>query len=131
MGTVLGSILDPAADKLLMTTMVVTLAMKGMLPRKLIGLHCECCVDIRRPVVPLAGLILGRDVLLSLSAFYFRFASLPPPVPLFFPASLVDLTDHEVPTRKLLPVTGTFRYLPLKSNRLISPNTTLLSSFSW
>lgn len=33
MGTVLGSILDPAADKLLMTTMVVTLAMKDMLPR--------------------------------------------------------------------------------------------------
>lgn len=33
MGTVLGSIMDPAADKLLVTTMVVTLAMKGMLPR--------------------------------------------------------------------------------------------------
>ncbi|KAL8280938.1 hypothetical protein RQP46_006617 [Phenoliferia psychrophenolica] len=61
MGTVLGSILDPAADKLLMTTMVVTLAMKGMLP------------------LPLAALILGRDVALSISAFYFRFASLPQP----------------------------------------------------
>ena len=35
MGSVLGSILDPAADKLLMTTMVVTLAMKSMLPRSL------------------------------------------------------------------------------------------------
>lgn len=34
MGTVLGSILDPAADKLLMTTMVVTLAMRDMLPRE-------------------------------------------------------------------------------------------------
>lgn len=34
MGSVLGSILDPAADKLLMTTMVVTLAMKSMLPRE-------------------------------------------------------------------------------------------------
>lgn len=33
MGTVLGSILDPAADKLLMTTMVVTLTMQSMLPR--------------------------------------------------------------------------------------------------
>lgn len=32
------------------------------------------------PTVPLAALILGRDVALSLSAFYFRFASLPPPV---------------------------------------------------
>lgn len=34
MGSVLGSILDPAADKFLMTTMVVTLAMKGLLPRE-------------------------------------------------------------------------------------------------
>lgn len=32
MGSVLGSILDPAADKLLMTTMVITLAMRDMLP---------------------------------------------------------------------------------------------------
>ncbi|BGP55123.1 hypothetical protein JCM8202v2_002718 [Rhodotorula sphaerocarpa] len=61
MGTVLGSILDPAADKLLMTTMVVTLAMRDMLP------------------LPLAVIILGRDVALSISAFYFRYASLPPP----------------------------------------------------
>lgn len=30
-------------------------------------------------IVPLAVLILGRDVLLSLSAFYFRYISLPPP----------------------------------------------------
>ncbi|KAI5479200.1 cardiolipin synthase [Pseudohyphozyma bogoriensis] len=37
MGSVLGSILDPAADKLLMTTMVVTLTMKGMLP-------CKCTI---------------------------------------------------------------------------------------
>jgi CDP-alcohol phosphatidyltransferase len=31
-GTVIGSILDPAADKALMTTLVVSLAYKGMLP---------------------------------------------------------------------------------------------------
>lgn len=31
-------------------------------------------------VVPLAIIILGRDVLLSLSAFYIRYTSLPPPV---------------------------------------------------
>ncbi|KAE9399310.1 hypothetical protein BT96DRAFT_1019630 [Gymnopus androsaceus JB14] len=61
MTSVLGTILDPAADKALMTTLTVTLSMKGMLP------------------VPLAVLILGRDVLLSLSAFYIRYTSLPPP----------------------------------------------------
>lgn len=33
MHTVLGSILDPAADKALMTTLTVTLAAKSMLPR--------------------------------------------------------------------------------------------------
>jgi cardiolipin synthase (CMP-forming) len=32
MRSVLGTILDPAADKILMTTLTVTLAMKGMLP---------------------------------------------------------------------------------------------------
>ena len=30
--------------------------------------------------VPLAVIILGRDVLLSFSAFYIRYKSLPPPV---------------------------------------------------
>ncbi|KZT21622.1 CDP-diacylglycerol--glycerol-3-phosphate 3-phosphatidyltransferase [Neolentinus lepideus HHB14362 ss-1] len=61
MRSVLGTILDPAADKTLMTTLTVTLAVKGMLP------------------VPLAVIILGRDVALSLSAFYIRYTSLPPP----------------------------------------------------
>ncbi|ESK89341.1 phosphatidyl synthase [Moniliophthora roreri MCA 2997] len=61
MSSVLGTILDPAADKALMTTLTVTLTMKGMLP------------------VPIAVLVLGRDVLLSLSAFYIRYTSLPPP----------------------------------------------------
>ncbi|WWC86454.1 uncharacterized protein L201_001331 [Kwoniella dendrophila CBS 6074] len=59
--SVLGSILDPAADKALMTTLVGTLAWSGLLP------------------LPLAILIFGRDFGLSLSAFYFRFISLPKP----------------------------------------------------
>ncbi|KZT07322.1 CDP-diacylglycerol--glycerol-3-phosphate 3-phosphatidyltransferase [Laetiporus sulphureus 93-53] len=61
MFSVLGTILDPAADKALMTTLTITLAIKGMIP------------------VPLAAIILGRDVLLSLSAFYIRYKTLPPP----------------------------------------------------
>jgi cardiolipin synthase len=32
-----------------------------------------------RSTVPLAVIIIGRDVLLSLSAFYYRYISLPPP----------------------------------------------------
>ncbi|EIN03864.1 hypothetical protein PUNSTDRAFT_77504 [Punctularia strigosozonata HHB-11173 SS5] len=61
MRSVLGTILDPAADKTLVTTLTVTLAMKGLLP------------------IPLAVIIIGRDVLLSFSAFYIRYTSLPAP----------------------------------------------------
>jgi len=61
MKSVLGTILDPAADKAVMTTLVITLAWGGLLP------------------LPLAVLILGRDVALSLSAFYYRYISLPEP----------------------------------------------------
>ncbi|KIM44453.1 hypothetical protein M413DRAFT_353710 [Hebeloma cylindrosporum] len=61
MSSVLGTILDPAADKALMTTLTVTLTMQGLIP------------------VPLAVIILGRDVLLSLSAFYIRYSTLPNP----------------------------------------------------
>lgn len=32
MQSVLGTVLDPAADKTLMTTLTITLAMKGLLP---------------------------------------------------------------------------------------------------
>ncbi|KAI0036218.1 CDP-alcohol phosphatidyltransferase-domain-containing protein [Vararia minispora EC-137] len=61
MKSVLGTILDPAADKALVTTLTVTLGLKGLIP------------------VPLMVVIIGRDVLLSLSAFYIRYTSLPPP----------------------------------------------------
>ncbi|TFY71019.1 hypothetical protein EVG20_g1998 [Dentipellis fragilis] len=63
MTSVLGTILDPTADKMLMTTLAVTLTMKGLLP------------------LPLTAIILGRDVLLSLSAFWIRYTSLPQPYP--------------------------------------------------
>lgn len=61
MGSVLGSILDPAADKILMTTLVLSLSFKNLLP------------------LPLGLIIIGRDLLLSLSSFYFRYQSLPNP----------------------------------------------------
>ncbi|SPO26149.1 uncharacterized protein UTRI_02425 [Ustilago trichophora] len=49
--TVFGSIADPAADKALVTTMVISLALSGMLPWTV------------------ATIILGRDVALVISAF--------------------------------------------------------------
>lgn len=36
--------------------------------------------ELFRVPVPLAAIIIGRDVLLSLSAFYIRYTSLPAPV---------------------------------------------------
>ncbi|KAL8746484.1 MAG: hypothetical protein Q9190_001489 [Brigantiaea leucoxantha] len=55
--TVIGTIIDPMADKALMTAVTLSLAIKGTLP----------------------ALILGRDVILGLSAIYYRYISLPPP----------------------------------------------------
>ncbi|KAI9826812.1 MAG: hypothetical protein M1832_005750 [Thelocarpon impressellum] len=59
--TVVGTVIDPMADKTLMTVLTVCLAVKGALP------------------VWLAGVILGRDVGLGLAAIYYRWISLPPP----------------------------------------------------
>jgi cardiolipin synthase (CMP-forming) len=86
MRSVIGTILDPAADKALMTTLTITLTIKGLLPGVSIFLSCSVCLFTIFSV-PLAVVILGRDVLLSLSAFYIRYTSLPYPVgrPLFVP----------------------------------------------
>ncbi|SNX84674.1 related to CRD1 - cardiolipin synthase [Melanopsichium pennsylvanicum] len=59
--TVFGSIADPAADKALVTTMVISLAMSGMLPWIV------------------ASIILGRDVALVISAFIIRYRTLQEP----------------------------------------------------
>lgn len=61
MKSVLGTILDPMADKILMLVTTISLAFPP--GPQLIPL-------------PVAGLILGRDFMLSLSALYFRFASM-------------------------------------------------------
>ncbi|KAG2221903.1 hypothetical protein INT45_013239 [Circinella minor] len=77
--TVVGSIIDPAADKALMTVMTITLAAEGVLP------------------VPLAGLILGRDAGLVLAAFYYRYISLPKP------KTLVRYFDFSIPSAEVRP----------------------------
>ncbi|KAJ2363546.1 hypothetical protein H4S01_004245 [Coemansia sp. RSA 2610] len=61
MRSFVGSIIDPAADKVLMTTLTVALAYTGLLP------------------MPLAAVIVGRDVALSLAAVVIRWATLPAP----------------------------------------------------
>jgi len=81
MHSVLGSILDPAADKALMTTLTVALAAKGMLP------------------LWLATIIIGRDALLSLSAFYIRYTSLPNP------KTWKRYWDFSIPSAEVRPTT--------------------------
>ncbi|OWF37586.1 cardiolipin synthase (CMP-forming)-like isoform X1 [Mizuhopecten yessoensis] len=59
--SVLGSALDPFADKLLVSILTITLTMAELLP------------------VPLTCLIIGRDALLICAGFYLRYITLPPP----------------------------------------------------
>jgi len=79
MNSVLGTILDPAADKILMTTLTVTLAIQDLLP-SMFWYHILMSFFMSVSSAPLAIVIIGRDVLLSLSAFYIRYTSLPHPV---------------------------------------------------
>ncbi|KAL8659234.1 MAG: hypothetical protein Q9202_007209 [Teloschistes flavicans] len=77
--TVVGTVIDPMADKALMTVLTVSLAMKGAVP------------------LPLAVLILGRDILLSLAAIYYRYISLPPP------KTLARYWDFSLPSAEVHP----------------------------
>ncbi|CAG8495650.1 7286_t:CDS:2 [Ambispora gerdemannii] len=79
MRTMLGTVMDPAADKTLMTVMTITLAMKDLLP------------------FPLAAVILGRDAGLVLASFYYRYISLPPP------KTLSRYFDFSIPSAEVRP----------------------------
>ncbi|KAF8202341.1 CDP-alcohol phosphatidyltransferase-domain-containing protein [Pholiota molesta] len=81
MSSVLGTILDPAADKTLMTTLTITLAMQDLIP------------------MPLAVIILGRDVLLIISAFYIRYSTLP------HPKTFSRYWDFSLPSAEVRPTT--------------------------
>ncbi len=69
------------ADKALMTTLVTCLAINGSLP------------------LPLATLILGRDISLAIAAIYFRYASLPAP------KTFARYWDFSLPSAEVHPTT--------------------------
>lgn len=77
--TVVGSVIDPMADKTLMTVLTVCLAVQGALP------------------VWIATLILGRDVSLAFAACYYRYASLPDP------KTLARFWDFSLPSAQVHP----------------------------
>ncbi|KAK8213449.1 hypothetical protein M8818_002750 [Zalaria obscura] len=99
--TVVGSVIDPMADKVLMTVLTVTLAVKGLLP------------------VYLATLILGRDVALAIAAIYYRYASLPAP------KTFSRYWDFSLPSAEVHPTTmsklNTFLQLLLIGATLAMP----------
>ncbi|KAJ8613067.1 hypothetical protein MRB53_037119 [Persea americana] len=77
--TVVGTVIDPLADKALMTVLTVCLALKGALP------------------VWLATMILGRDVSLAIAAIFYRYASLPRP------KTLARYWDFSLPSAEVRP----------------------------
>ncbi|KAL6818958.1 CDP-alcohol phosphatidyltransferase domain-containing protein [Trichoderma sp. SZMC 28013] len=79
--TVVGTIIDPMADKILMTVLTVCLAIKGALP------------------IWVASIILGRDVGLAISAIYYRWISLPPP------KTFKRYWDFSLPSAEVRPTT--------------------------
>lgn len=79
--TVVGTVIDPMADKTLMTILTVCLAVKGALP------------------VWLAVIILGRDVGLAITAIYYRWISLPPP------KTFTRYWDFSLPSAEVHPTT--------------------------
>lgn len=99
--TVVGTVIDPMADKALMTIAVVTLTMNGTLP------------------VWLAVIILGRDVALAISAIYFRWISLPPP------KTMARYWDFSLPSAEVHPTEiskiNTFLQLLLVGNAMLLP----------
>ncbi|KAI1628799.1 phosphatidyl synthase [Exophiala viscosa] len=99
--TVVGTVIDPMADKALMTIAVVTLTINGTLP------------------IWLAVIILGRDVALAISAIYFRWISLPPP------KTMARYWDFSLPSAEVHPTEiskiNTFLQLLLIGNAMLLP----------
>ncbi|CAK7274428.1 hypothetical protein SEPCBS119000_006164 [Sporothrix epigloea] len=99
--TVVGSVIDPMADKVLMTVLAVSLAAQGSLP------------------MWLAALVLGRDVGLGFAAIYYRWVSLPPP------KTFTRYWDFSLPSAEVRPTTvskyNTFLQLALMGVTTAAP----------
>ena len=117
--TVVGTVIDPMADKTLMTILTVCLAIKGALPGEIL-FKKECASFELTMLVWLAGIILGRDVGLGIAAIYYRWISLPPPktFPRYWDFSLPSAEVHPTTISKYntalqLALIGTTTALPL------------------
>jgi cardiolipin synthase len=99
--TVVGTVIDPMADKTLMTILTVCLAVKGALPGMLPTLSTFLLEDstAHTEAVWLAVIILGRDVGLAIAAIYYRWISLPPP------KTFTRYWDFSLPSAEVRPTT--------------------------
>lgn len=79
--SVAGSVIDPLADKALLVTLAACLGISGDIP------------------MYMTVVILGRDILLGLSAFYYRYISLPPPL------TFKRYWDFSIPSAEVRPTT--------------------------
>lgn len=99
--TALGSVLDPLADKLMVSVLTVTLTVSQLLP------------------VPLAVIILGRDLLLILASLYIRYISLSTPRTLARFCDVGDATMRLYPSN--LSKMNTFLQITLIASSLAAP----------
>lgn len=110
--TVVGTVIDPMADKALMTIAVVSLTIQGILP------------------LWVSVIILGRDVALAISAIYFRWISLPPPKTFsrYWDFSLPSAEVHPTEISKI----NTLLQLLLVGNAMLLPvlPTTLVEAWN-
>jgi cardiolipin synthase len=103
--TVVGTVIDPMADKALMTILTVCLAVKGVLPGKrypwriLGSLQRIVGISLTMILVWLATIILGRDIGLGITAIYYRYISLPPP------KTFSRYWDFSLPSAEVHPTT--------------------------
>jgi cardiolipin synthase len=99
--TVVGTVIDPMADKTLMTILTVCLAVKGALPGKPLHSFSQGPAQVasHAVLVWLAVIILGRDVGLAIAAIYYRWISLPPP------KTFKRYWDFSLPSAEVRPTT--------------------------
>jgi cardiolipin synthase (CMP-forming) len=96
--SVVGTVIDPMADKFLMITLTGALAYTGAMP----GNTPWDSVVI---AVWLAAIILGRDFGLGIAALYYRYISLPPPKTFsrYWDFSLPSAEVHPTNISKVFP----------------------------
>ena len=98
-----GTVIDPMADKMLMTIVTICLAVKAAIPGMFlihngnIEDHSGLIRSFGKFTVSLAVLILGRDAILGLVAIYIRYISLPAP------KTFVRYWDFSLPSAEVRP----------------------------